>query len=79
MFYSILYNLTVLLKCLLVDNEDHLDYEVMYRLYKTLYDQALSDQQILQLTLQSLHHPDIENTGFITKTEFQKVRYFCNI
>ena len=49
-------------------------HDEMFHVYKTLFDRAVSDDHILDLTCKSLRHPDLATHGEITKEEFIKVK-----
>ncbi|XP_041354258.1 calcium-binding protein NCS-1-like [Gigantopelta aegis] len=48
-------------------------HDEMFRIYKILFDRALSDDHILDLTFKALRHPDLARQGQITKEEFIKM------
>ncbi|KAL3881177.1 hypothetical protein ACJMK2_027634 [Sinanodonta woodiana] len=59
----------------LFDKEDKnvLRHDHMFRLYKTLFGNAMSDDHILALTFHFLGNPSLANEGEITLAEFSKM------
>ena len=64
----------VVFKVFDVYNTGAFTHDEMFHVYKTLFDRAVSDDHILDLTYKSLRHPDLARQGEITKEEFMKVK-----
>jgi len=50
-----------------------LTHDELFRIYKTIFSHAISDDHIVALTFRALNHPSLKNKGQITKPEFLKM------
>ena len=56
-----------------VDKQKVLTHDGMFRIYKLMFTNAISDDHILALVFSALKHPDLAKPGEITKNEFIQV------
>ena len=59
-----------------VDKQKVLTHDGMFRIYKLMFTNAISDDHILALVFSALKHPDLARPGEITKNEF--IQVFCD-
>ena len=62
-----------------VDKQKVLTHDGMFRIYKLMFTNAISDDHILALVFSALKHPDLAKPGEITKNEFIQVFLWLQI
>lgn len=65
--------ISVLFDMLDVDRQKILGHDAMFRLYKTMFSNAVSDDHILALTFSALRHPNLGRDDEVTRDEFADV------
>ena len=68
--------LSVLFDLFDVDEQKFLTHDGLFRIYKLLFTNAISDDHILALTFSALRHPSLAKEGQVTREEFIRVGIF---
>ena len=59
-----------------VDKQKVLTHDGLFRIYKLLFTNAISDDHILALVFTALRHPNLAKEGEITRDEFIQVNEY---
>ncbi|ELU13260.1 hypothetical protein CAPTEDRAFT_165784 [Capitella teleta] len=60
-------------RCFDVHNEGCLQYDELFKMYKSLFGMALPDDTILNLVFTALHESNLETPGMITPEDFTRM------